>query len=55
MAQDGFYFIEDVNPNDLLKYAIYLKNRADCIPFFFTLHRDPIPLGDNNLIVIRKL
>lgn len=54
LTPDGYYFIEDVNQADLIKYSVYFRDRVDCIPFFFMLHRKPVPLGDNNLIVIRK-
>lgn len=49
----GIYIIEDVGPSDLLLYKDFFHNQ-DYQVEYVSLFRPSTPLGDNNLVVVRK-
>ena len=48
----GHYIIEDVTPYEMLRYKSYFSERRFKIEYV-SLNRPGIPVGDNQLIVIR--
>ncbi len=53
LSQSGVYIIEDVLPSDVLRYVEFFK-ATDYIVEFVCMFRPGLPLGDNNLVVVRK-
>ena len=49
----GVYFVEDVNPWDIIKFEEYFQNSQFQVHFVRLLRRGR-SLGDNSLVVIRK-
>ncbi len=54
LADDGIYVIEDVMISDMLSYRDFFDHKKYIVDYV-TLFRPNIPLGDNNLIVVRKM
>jgi hypothetical protein len=53
LAENGYYVIEDVNPYDMLGYKSYFSQTKFKVEYV-SLCRPGIPLGDNQLVVIRQ-
>ena len=53
LSKFGVYVIEDVFLDDLSKYKEFFKKTSYAINYV-TLSRPNLPLGDNNLLIIRK-
>jgi hypothetical protein len=54
LAHHGIYIIEDVGPSDLLLYKDFFAKK-DFQVEYVSLFRPSTPLGDNNLVVVRKI
>jgi hypothetical protein len=52
LAGTGYYIIEDVNAYDMLRYKSYFSQARFKVEYV-SLYRPGIPLGDNQLVVIR--
>jgi hypothetical protein len=52
LSEKGLYIIEDVNSYDMLRYRSYFAGRRFHVEYV-TLTRGHIPMGDNQLVVIR--
>jgi hypothetical protein len=53
LAASGYYIIEDVNAYDMLRYKSYFSQTKFKVEYV-SLYRPGIPLGDNQLVVIRQ-
>src|SRR5689334_271687 len=53
LAYNGYYIIEDVNPYDMLRYKSYFSQTKFKVEYV-SLYRPGIPLGDNQLVVVRQ-
>ena len=54
LRSGGTYIIEDVTQKDKLNFLKYFEAKNLAV-FFFDLHRPVLNLGDNSVIVIRKV
>ncbi len=54
LNKDGIYIIEDINGEDMKKYINYFKDK-DFLYYALKLYREPSPLGDNQILIIKKL
>ena len=54
LGQRGYYIIEDVRFDDVLKYQQYFKGGSYVVQYVMLFKKDLRP-EDNNLVVIRKL
>jgi hypothetical protein len=52
LATNGYYIIEDVHPYNMLRYKSYFSETKFKVEYV-SLNRPGIPLGDNQLVVIR--
>jgi hypothetical protein len=52
LAANGYYIIEDVHPYNMLRYKSYFSQKKFKVEYV-SLYRPDIPLGDNQLVVIR--
>ena len=52
LAANGYYIIEDVQPYNMLRYKSYFSETKFKVEYV-SLNRPGIPLGDNQLVVIR--
>jgi hypothetical protein len=52
LAANGYYIIEDVLPYNMLRYKSYFSQTKFKVEYV-SLYRPGIPLGDNQLVVIR--
>lgn len=53
LAEDGTYIIEDVRPDDAIKYAEFFRNSPYRVVLFDVPRRD-LPVGYNTILIIKK-
>ena len=52
LSRSGYYFIEDVHINDIVKYNNYFENKDYDVKIII-LERPKTELSDNNIVQIR--
>jgi hypothetical protein len=52
LGLSGHYIVEDVSPHDMLRYKSYFSRTSFRVEYV-SLYRPKLPLGDNQLLVIR--